>query len=115
MSGSLVVGVEDDQTPLIRKQEKPSQVDTQLKSKPTPTEASHAMAKKSLAGRIRGKLQATSSFIEQPYVVIIFLQIVYADIVLESISLSSGDVSSAAFDGLHGMILIFSVLNCSYR
>jgi hypothetical protein len=77
----------------------------QLISKPTPTEASNAIVKKSLAGRIRGTLQAASSFIEKPLVVITFLLIVYADIVLESVSLSSNGVSSAAVDGLHGMIL----------
>ena len=103
MRGNVVV--EDDQIALIRKQETPPQVDSQLKSKPTAKEAPNAIVKKSLAGRIRGKLQVASSFIEQPHVVIVFLLIVYTDIVLESISLSSGGVSNAAVDGLHDTIL----------
>ena len=85
MRGNVVV--EDDQIALMRKQETPPQVDSKLKSKPIAKEAPNAIVKKSLAGRIRGKLQVASSFIEQPHVVIIFLLIVYADIVLESISL----------------------------
>jgi hypothetical protein len=88
-----------------RKQETPSLAESQLKSKPTSTQTSNVIVKTSYGGKIRGKLQAASSFIEQPHVVIIFLLIVYADIVLESISLSSGGIRSAAVDDLRDMIL----------
>ena len=89
--------VEEDQTPLLRKQQKPSLEESPLKPKPKP--------KKSLAEIFREKVQDASSFIEQPNVVIIFLLIVYLDIVLESISHSSGGIISARVHVLRDIIL----------